>query len=180
MFHPGHAAAIAKAHEFGDFVIVGVHADDVVTAYRGRHYPVMGLHERVLSVLSCRGADEVVIGAPFVLTRDYLDNLHVDVVVHGAGPYPVIDKLDAYDVPKQMKIFTEFESGNHLHECDIIRRVVDHRYVYKYMMMMLAWLTRSATRTRRRGSASQYKLNKCTYISRHIITVLDMLTSGQW
>jgi hypothetical protein len=42
---------------------VGVHTDEDVCERRGPHLPIMGLHERALSVLSCRHVDEVVIGA---------------------------------------------------------------------------------------------------------------------
>jgi len=43
----------------------------------------MNLHERVLSVLACRYVDEVVIGAPYVVSQDLLDHLNVSVVAHG-------------------------------------------------------------------------------------------------
>ena len=42
---------------------MGIHTDEDVTERRGPHLPIMGLHERALSVLSCRYVDEVVIGA---------------------------------------------------------------------------------------------------------------------
>lgn len=51
------------AKQAGDFLLVGVHGDEDVTERRGPHLPIMGLHERALSVLSCRYVDEVVIGA---------------------------------------------------------------------------------------------------------------------
>lgn len=38
----------------GDYVIVGVHNDQVVNAQRGSNLPIMNLHERVLSVLGCK------------------------------------------------------------------------------------------------------------------------------
>lgn len=43
-------------------MLVGVHTDEDVTERRGPHLPIMALHERALSVLSCRYVDEVVIG----------------------------------------------------------------------------------------------------------------------
>ena len=38
----------------GDYVIVGLHTDREVNRYRGSNYPIMNLHERVLSVLACK------------------------------------------------------------------------------------------------------------------------------
>lgn len=42
----------AKAQ--GDFLLVGLHTDEDVQARRGPHLPIMNLHERSLSVLSCK------------------------------------------------------------------------------------------------------------------------------
>ena len=43
----------------------------------------MNLHERVLAVLACRYVDEVVIGAPYDVTRETMEHFNVDVVCHG-------------------------------------------------------------------------------------------------
>lgn len=37
---------------------------------RGAHRPIMNLHERSLSVLACRYVDEVIIGAPWEVSKD--------------------------------------------------------------------------------------------------------------
>ena len=63
MFHNGHLAILEKAKQLGDYLIVGVHSDEAVTARRGPHLPIMSVHERCLSVLACQLVDEVVIGA---------------------------------------------------------------------------------------------------------------------
>lgn len=42
---------------------MGIHSDDDVSERRGPHQPIMSLHERSLSVLSCKYVDEVIIGA---------------------------------------------------------------------------------------------------------------------
>lgn len=38
----------------------------------------MHLHERSLSVLACRYVDEVIIGAPWEVTKDMVGNLGLD------------------------------------------------------------------------------------------------------
>lgn len=45
---------IILCFRFGDYVIVGVHNDNVVNQQRGSNLPIMNLHERVLSVLGCK------------------------------------------------------------------------------------------------------------------------------
>ena len=54
LFHVGHLDFLEKARAEGDYLIVGLHTDPVVNRYKGANYPIMNLHERVLSVLACR------------------------------------------------------------------------------------------------------------------------------
>lgn len=54
LFHVGHLDFLEKARAQGDYLIVGLHTDPVVNQYKGANYPIMNLHERVLSVLACR------------------------------------------------------------------------------------------------------------------------------
>lgn len=50
----GHLDFLEKARKLGDYLIVGLHTDPVVNSYKGSNYPIMNLHERVLSVLACK------------------------------------------------------------------------------------------------------------------------------
>ena len=43
----------------------------------------MDLHERALSVLACRYANEVVIGAPAVITDDLIKTFNIAAVLRG-------------------------------------------------------------------------------------------------
>lgn len=54
LFHVGHLDFLEKAKQQGDYLIVGLHTDPVVNQYKGSNYPIMNLHERVLSVLACK------------------------------------------------------------------------------------------------------------------------------
>merc|ERR1719208_628135 len=83
LFHIGHLDFLEKAAKEGDFLIVGLHTDPVVNRYKGSNYPIMNLHERVLSVLAYRCVDEVVIGAPYAVTAELMDHFNISLVVHG-------------------------------------------------------------------------------------------------
>jgi len=83
MFHAGHVATLKKARELGDYIIVGVHNDYEVNRRRGLNYPIMSLHERVLSVLGCKWVDDVLIDAPYSVTEDMIASLKINVVVKG-------------------------------------------------------------------------------------------------
>lgn len=69
MFHAGHVAILKQAREFGDYLIAGVHSDEVVNDQRGLNMPIMNLNERVLSVLGCVYVNDVLIDAPLKITR---------------------------------------------------------------------------------------------------------------
>ena len=83
MFHAGHVETLELARQHGDYVIVGVHNDTIVNQQRGLNFPILNLHERVLSVLGCKWADDVLIDAPEEITRELLLTLKIDVVVRG-------------------------------------------------------------------------------------------------
>lgn len=40
------------------------------------------IYERVLTTLACKYVDDVVIGAPYELTRDLINALNINKVVH--------------------------------------------------------------------------------------------------
>ncbi|MGB0102190.1 MAG: adenylyltransferase/cytidyltransferase family protein [Nocardioides sp.] len=81
LFHAGHVALLRAARDFGDEVVVGVLSDETVASYKRR--PVMTLDERVAVVEACRYVDEVVPDAPLRLTRKFLDEHRLALVVHG-------------------------------------------------------------------------------------------------
>ena len=90
--------------------------------YKGQNYPIMNVHERTLSVLACKVSlyniyiysigykyhvlvwkyvDEVVIGAPYSVTKELMDHFKVDIVVHGKTEVcRDIDGTDPYAVRK--------------------------------------------------------------------------------
>jgi len=67
LLHTGHVDMLQKAKSMGDFLYVGIWDDETVGKVQGSNYPLLSLHERVLMVLANRYADDVIIGAPFVL-----------------------------------------------------------------------------------------------------------------
>ncbi|CAN0454691.1 unnamed protein product, partial [Ectocarpus sp. 12 AP-2014] len=83
MFHAGHVAILKQARDFGDYLIAGVHSDEVVNAQRGLNMPIMNLNERVLSVLGCAYVNDVLIDAPLRMTREMIASLNIGAAVHG-------------------------------------------------------------------------------------------------
>ena len=62
-------------------MIVGIHGDSTVNRIRGMNLPIMNLHERVLSVLGCRYADDVLIDAPYEISNEMIASLNISEVI---------------------------------------------------------------------------------------------------
>uniref|UniRef100_A0A2P2IAD3 ethanolamine-phosphate cytidylyltransferase n=2 Tax=Hirondellea gigas TaxID=1518452 RepID=A0A2P2IAD3_9CRUS len=132
LFHVGHLDFLAAVRKKGDFLIVGLHTDPAVNRYKGANYPIMNLHERVLSVLACKYVSEVVIGAPYSVTDDLLDQLKVDLVCHGTTEIsPDEDGNDPYEVPKRRAMFEIQDSGNTMTTDRIVERIIEHRLEFE-------------------------------------------------
>lgn len=81
LFHVGLLDFLEAAKSEGNYLIVGLHTDQVVNRYKGSNYPIMSLHQRVLSVLACRHVDQVIIGAPYKVTNELLEQFKASIVI---------------------------------------------------------------------------------------------------
>ncbi|KAI0229535.1 Ethanolamine-phosphate cytidylyltransferase [Lamellibrachia satsuma] len=132
LFHVGHLKFLEKAMDEGDYLLVGIHTDPVANKYKGENYPIMNMHERVLTVLSIKYVDEVLIGAPYILTEDLMNYYNIHLVVHGSTPVtPNPDGSDPFAVPKRMGKFKVIESGCELRSEKIIDRIIKNRLLYE-------------------------------------------------
>ena len=132
LFHVGHLDFLEKAAKYGDYLIVGLHTDPVVNRYKGSNYPIMNLHERVLSVLACKYVNEVVIGAPYAVTQDLMDHSGVDIVLNGTTAIMEdVDGGDPFAVPKKLDKFEIIESGNDMTTEMIVERIIRNRLEYE-------------------------------------------------
>ncbi|KAF9573746.1 Ethanolamine-phosphate cytidylyltransferase [Mortierella alpina] len=134
LFHTGHIEFLKRAKQMGDYLLVGIHDDQTVNAIKGVNYPLMNLHERVLSVLACRYVDEVVIGAPYSVSDQVLEKVYkVDVVVHGNTPsLSDTDGRDPYQLAKERGIYVEIDNPqNSVTTESIIERIITHRKLFE-------------------------------------------------
>ncbi|CRG95183.1 ethanolamine-phosphate cytidylyltransferase, putative [Plasmodium gallinaceum] len=133
IFHIGHLKILENAKKLGDFLLVGMHDDDVVRRMKGKYFPVVTLLERTLNVLAMRVVDDVVIGAPWIITESFIKRFHIDVVVRGT----IVDyiysnnEIDPYAVPKKLNIYKELSSQSNITTFEIIERIEKNK---KYLM----------------------------------------------
>ncbi|KAF2288021.1 hypothetical protein GH714_003907 [Hevea brasiliensis] len=134
LFHAGHVEILRVARGLGDFLLVGIHNDQTVSAKRGVHRPIMNLHERSLSVLACRYVDEVIIGAPSEVSKDMITTFNISLVAHGTVAENIEyekELCNPYSVPISMGIFKVLESPLDITTTTIIRRIVANHEAYQ-------------------------------------------------
>ncbi|WOL18022.1 hypothetical protein Cni_G26815 [Canna indica] len=134
LFHAGHVEILRLARELGDFLLVGIHTDQTISSTRGAHRPIMRLHERSLSVLACRYVDEVIIGAPWEVSKDMVTTFNISLVVHGT----IAENMDfrkedsnPYAVPVEMGIYKQLKSPLDITTSTIIKRIVSNHEAYQ-------------------------------------------------
>ncbi|KAH9737143.1 ethanolamine-phosphate cytidylyltransferase [Citrus sinensis] len=106
----------------------------IISAKRGAHRPIMNLHERSLSVLACRYVDEVIIGAPWEVSKDMITTFNISLVVRGTvAENDDFQKDDGnpYAIPISVGIFKVLESPLDITTATIIRRIVSNHEAYQ-------------------------------------------------
>jgi len=124
LFHAGHVNFLKQAHAHGDYLIVGLHSDEVCTDYKRK--PILTLEERIASVSACRYVDEVISHAPLVVTDEYLDKHKIDVVIHGDDfDEEIIRRF--YGAPIDRGIFKTVPYTEGISTSEILRRILSRK-----------------------------------------------------
>ena len=121
LFHAGHVEFFKKARAFGDYLIVGVLADDVVEEYKRE--PILTLAERVAVIQACKYVDEVIVAPPLRLTEEMVQRLHISYVVHGDDFNKDLLE-DQYGVALRFGIFRTVPYTPGISSTAIIQRIV--------------------------------------------------------
>ena len=125
LFHSGHLEFLKKARAFGDYLLVGIHADEVLISndYK-KGKPILTMEERVNIVDACRFVDEVLPNAPFIIDRPWIDEHNIEIVVRGDDmPQERLEYF--YSVPIAMGIFRTVPYTEGISTTEIIRRVIE-------------------------------------------------------
>ncbi|CAK0842206.1 unnamed protein product [Prorocentrum cordatum] len=125
LLHVGHARALEQASELGDYLLVGVHSDETVRRRRGM-LPVLTLMERAMAVLAMRWVDDVVLGAPWEVTRDLLVTMNVAVVAAGQQG-PLSASSGPLVIPRTLGILREVDSESQLTSGSLRDRFLQRR-----------------------------------------------------
>ena len=123
LIHHGHIRLLKKAAALGD-VVVALTTDDEVRTKKG-YQPELSFEERKEVLEAVKYVTEVV-ESPWLITEDFVNRCHCDLLVHGADNSNVID-------PKRLVIFprTEGVSSTELRE-RVIRAVESMEKIGKH------------------------------------------------
>lgn len=109
VFHVGHLRVLERAAALGDRLVVGVSADALNVAKKGRS-PVYSQDERMEIVRALRCVDEVFVEESLEQKRDYVLEHHADVLVMGddwTGEFDwVADVCEVVYLPRTPSIST--------------------------------------------------------------------------
>ena len=81
LFHYGHIEFLRRVSALGDYVLVGINADDVAEVHKRR--PMQTMEERIASVAACQYVDQVIPHAPWVFDPTWIEKYGIDLVAHG-------------------------------------------------------------------------------------------------
>ena len=131
LFHAGHVEFLKKAKSFGDYLIVGVLADDVVEEYKRE--PILTLEERVKVIEACKWVDEVVVAPPLRLTEQMIHDLQIDFVVHGDDFNKDLLE-DQYGAALRAGIFRTVPYTPGISTTTIIQRIVERHHQGEFIL----------------------------------------------
>ena len=120
LFHYGHVNFLRQASTYGDFLLVGVHADEMVESYK--RTPILKMEERIASVEGCRYVDEVVQNAPLEITREWIEKHNIDLILHGDDVSPEV-RDTWYGVPIEMGIYKSVGYTDGISTTELISRI---------------------------------------------------------
>ena len=122
LFHYGHVELLRQARALGDYLLVGVHADELVLAHKRK--TILTMEERVACVAGCRYVDEVLPNAPWVTDREWIAKNNINLVVHGSD-YSQEDLNKTHAVAIEMGILRTVGYTPGISSTEIIRRIMD-------------------------------------------------------
>ena len=95
LYHRGHVESFKKCLKFGDELIIGVISDQDATKYKRK--PIICEEDRIELIRNCKLVSETVTPVPLILTKEFIEDHKIDIVVHAF--------LNETDMEKQKEFF---------------------------------------------------------------------------
>lgn len=96
----------------------------MVRYYRGDNFPVVSIQERVLMTLACKHVDDVIIGAPYIITEDLITSLNIKKVVvitdtQEDKALAQYQEIDQFQVPRKLGILNEVQVNDEFYDLTV-------------------------------------------------------------
>lgn len=139
VFHIGHAKQLEQAKKAfkNVHVIAGVSGQEETERLKGK--TLMKEYERTEAVRNCKWVDEVLCPCPWVISKQFLDDLQIDYVAHDALPYTSAGSGDIYQTVKEMGKFFETKRTPGVSTSDLIVRIIKNRDVFYNQLLDLGY-----------------------------------------
>lgn len=127
LFHRGHVECLRKAKEFLNGpveLIVGVISDADATSYK--RPPIYNEEDRYVIIRSICYVDEVIMGAPLIMTKEFVDRHRIDCIVHGFSDPKDFDKQKEF-FKEVSDIFYQIPYYKHLSTTEILNKIRQNR-----------------------------------------------------
>jgi len=116
LFHAGHLKFIKEARKQGDYLIIGLHPDDIVQQYKKK--PMISYEDRKQIIESIREVDLVIEDCMDFRQPTMFENLknhNVDVIVHGTDWFPPLyQKVKEENLCEVKQIHTPYTSTTNI------------------------------------------------------------------
>lgn len=101
LFHRGHIESLEKAKSIRPdvFLIVGLISSDIANGYKRE--PIFSDDDRYKLLKACRYVDQIIFNPPLIVTKEFIEQYSIDLVVHGFS--------DMSDLKKQQPFFEQIK-----------------------------------------------------------------------
>ena len=123
LFHVGHVRLFERAKNEGDYLIVGVHSDASVQSYK--RLPYIPEKHRYEMGRSCRFVDQVIEDAPLTITREFIDQHKIDLVIHGDDKGTHFEKQHSAAIKQGKMKYIPYTSG--VSTSEIIKKIIERK-----------------------------------------------------
>jgi ethanolamine-phosphate cytidylyltransferase len=127
IFNADHVKMLAKAKEFGTFLLVGVLGDEAVSAVTNEaNFPIMPLNERALAVLSSQYTDDCILGCPTKVTDEMITAFNIKTIVQFKSESSNINQCQYLGTREDVKVI-ELKSFECISPEVILERLMSNR-----------------------------------------------------
>lgn len=124
LFHRGHIEAIKKCKNFGDEIVIGVISDKDAESYK--RLPLINENDRIEIIKNLKIVNEVIPNAPLNLTKEFIINNNLDIIVHSFSNDNDFEKQkEFFKIPIEMGIFKKINYYSKVSTTDIIKKIVN-------------------------------------------------------